>query len=172
MVVAGVLAALLVLTGALGFALPADWALLSRVPAYNLFHIAGGLVGIALVLGSGGRGAVGFNLAFGLIDLYQAVAGSVGLFPAARFAYQPLDDVLHVTLGLGLVGLGALGWAGGRPKGRRGRPRAQRARDRGDLGSLRASGIITRLGATPPDTPRRRPNAGAAASSPSRVARP
>ncbi len=143
LVVGGALAPLLVLTGALGFALPADWALLSRVPAYNLFHIAGGLVGIALVLGSGGRGAVGFNLAFGLIDLYQAVAGSVGLFPAARFAYQPLDDVLHVTLGLG-----------------------------GHLGSPRASGIITGLGATPPDTPRRRPNAGAAASSPSRVARP
>jgi hypothetical protein len=45
------------------------------------------------------------------------VAGSVGLFPAARFAYQPLDDVLHVTLGLGLVGLGALGWGRGAAEG-------------------------------------------------------
>ena len=114
LVVAGALAPLLVLTGALGFALPPDWALLSGRPACNLFHIAGGLAGIALVLRAGGRGAVGFNLAFGLIDLYQAVAGSVGLFPAPWFAYQPLDDVLHITLGLGLVGLGALGWAGGR----------------------------------------------------------
>ena len=102
LVVAGALAPLLVLTGALGFALPPDWALLSGRPACNLFHIAGGLAGIALVLRAGGRGAVGFNLAFGLIDLYQAVAGSVDLFPAALFAYQPLDDVLHVTLGLGL----------------------------------------------------------------------
>ena len=109
LVVAGALAPLLVLTGALGFALPPDWALLSGAPAYNLFHIAGGLAGIALVLRAGGRGAVGFNLAFGLIDLYPAVAGSVDLFPAALFAYRPLDDVLHVTLGLGLVGLGALG---------------------------------------------------------------
>ena len=41
------------------------------------------------------------------------MAGSVDLFPAALFAYQPLDDVLHVILGLGLVGLGALGWRRG-----------------------------------------------------------
>jgi hypothetical protein len=110
-VVAATLGPLLVLTGALGFALPPGWALLSGASAYNLFHVASGLVGIALVLRAGGRGAVGFNLAFGLIDLYQAMAGSVGLFPAPWFAYQPLDDVLHNTLGLGL---GALGWAGGR----------------------------------------------------------
>jgi hypothetical protein len=113
LVVAGALAPLLVLTGALGFALPPDWALLSGRPAYNLFHIAGGLAGIALVLQAGGRGAVGFNLAFGLIDLYQAVAGSVDLFPAALFAYRPLDDLLPVTLGLGLVGLGHSAGAGG-----------------------------------------------------------
>ena len=106
LVVAGALAPLLVLTGALGFALPPDWALLSGRPAYNLFHIAGGLAGIALVLRAGGRGAVGFNLAFGLIDLYQAVAGSVDLFPAALFAYQPLDDVLHVNPGAGPGGRG------------------------------------------------------------------
>lgn len=35
------------------------------------------------------------------------MAGSVDLFPAALFSYQPLDDVLHVTLGLGLVGHGS-----------------------------------------------------------------
>jgi len=111
--VAGTLAPLLVVTGALGFALRPDWALMSGAPTYNLFHIASGLVGIARVLRAGGRGAVGFNLAFGLIDLYQAVAGSMDLFPAALFAYRPLDDVLHVILGLGLVGLGALGWGRG-----------------------------------------------------------
>jgi hypothetical protein len=108
-VVASVLAPLLVLTGALGFALPASWALLSGAPAYNLFHGVAGMVGICLVIRFGGRGAVAFNLGFGLVDLYQALAGSVGLFPAALFAYRPLDDVLHVVLGLGLVGLGVLG---------------------------------------------------------------
>src|SRR5260370_25163365 len=121
LVVAGALAPLLVLTGAVGLARPPVWALLSGRPAYNLFHIAGGLAGIALVLRAGGRGAVGFNLAFGLIDLYQAVAGSVDLFPAALFAYRPLDDLLHVTLRLGLLGLGALGWRrgmAGAPAGR------------------------------------------------------
>lgn len=73
------------------------------------------------MLRGGGQGAVGFNLGFGLIDLYQAVAGAADVFPAALFAYRPLDDVLHVALGLGLVGLGALGWrrgAAGEPPGR------------------------------------------------------
>jgi hypothetical protein len=67
--------------------------------------------------GPGAGARSGSPRGFGLIDLYQAVAGSVGLFPAARFAYQPLDDVLHVTLGLGLVGLGALGWGRGAAEG-------------------------------------------------------
>jgi hypothetical protein len=71
------------------------------------------MVGICLVIRFGGRGAVAFNLGFGLVDLYQALAGSVGLFPAALFAYRPLDDVLHVVLGLGLVGLGVLGRGSG-----------------------------------------------------------
>jgi len=119
--VASGFAPLLVLTGVLGFVLPPGWALLSGAPAYNLFHIASGLLGTGLVWGARSRGAVGFNLGFGLIDLYQALAGSADLFPAALFAYLPLDDVLHVALGLGLVGLGVLG---------RGRPRPGRLRDR------------------------------------------
>jgi hypothetical protein len=61
----------------------------------------------------GGQGAVGFTLGFGLIDLYQALAGAVGLFPAGLFAYRLLADALHVALGLALVGLGALGWRRG-----------------------------------------------------------
>jgi hypothetical protein len=50
------LAPLLALTGALGFALPPNLALLSGTPVYNAFHIGGGLVGIALVLRGGVRG--------------------------------------------------------------------------------------------------------------------
>jgi hypothetical protein len=80
--VASVLAPLLVLTGALGFALPARWALLSGAPAYNLFHGVAGMAGIWLVIRFGGRGAVAFNLGFGLVDLYQALAGVVDLVPA------------------------------------------------------------------------------------------
>ena len=121
-VVAGALAPVLVLTGVLGFVVPPHLAWLSGAPAYNLFHIGAGLVGAGLLVRGGGRGAVAFNLAFGLIDLYQAVAAAAGLFPAVLFAYQPLDDVLHVALGLGLVGLGALGCSGDRgpEPGRRG----------------------------------------------------
>ena len=161
--VAGALVPVLVLTGVLGFVVPAHLAWLSGAPAYNLFHVGAGLAGAGLLVRGRGRGAVAFNLAFGLIDLYQAVAAAVGLFPAVLFAYQPLDDVLHVALGLGLVGLGALG-RGGDPAlapGRRG----------SGIGVVRAalapSGILIGLGATPPDTPRRRSNAGAGASSPS-----
>jgi hypothetical protein len=88
------LAPLLVLTGALVFELPPDLALVSGAPAYDAFHIAGGLVGIALVRRGGGQGAA-------------------ALVPAALFAHWPLDDVLHVTLGLSRVGLGTLGWRRG-----------------------------------------------------------
>jgi hypothetical protein len=121
-VAVGALAPVLVLTGVLGFLVPPHMAWLSGAPAYNLFHIGAGLAGAALLVRAGGRGAVAFNLAFGLIDLYQAVAGAAGLFPAFLFAYQPLDDVLHVALGLVLVGLGTLGWgaAPGPDPGRRG----------------------------------------------------
>lgn len=98
---------------------------------------------MALVARAGGRGAAGFNLGFGLIDLYQAVAGAAGLFPAALFAYRPLDDALHTALGLGLVGLGRSAGAGRWP----GTPRA---RDRGDVSRLRGFWYNHRPGGDPP----------------------
>jgi len=129
--VASVLAPLLVLTGAFGFGLPSRWALLSGAPAYNLFHGVAGMAGIWLVIRFGARGAVAFNLGFGLVDLYQVLAGLVGLFPAALFVYRPLDDVLHVVLGLGLVGLGVLGHGPGVTAARGERdPAPGRPRDR------------------------------------------
>jgi hypothetical protein len=156
------LAPLLVLTGALGFALPPHLALLSGAPAYNLFHIAAGLTGMALVARAGGRGAAGFNLGFGLIDLYQAVAGAAGLFPPRS---SPGRRPPH--------GPGARPGGPGGARPAPGGGRGPRGRGIGVMSAgFGASGIITGLGATPPDTPRRRPNAGAAASSPSRVARP
>ena len=46
---------------------------------------------------------------FGAIDLYQALAGLTGLFPARLFGLRPADHALHVGFGLLLVGVGYLG---------------------------------------------------------------
>jgi len=99
----------LVLTGIAGFLTPPRLALMSGAPAYNIFHIAFGIIGTALVLAKSARGIAGFNLVFGAADLYQAVAGIGGFFPARHFRYKPADHVVHVVLGLGLA---AVGWMG------------------------------------------------------------
>ncbi|MEO7370336.1 MAG: hypothetical protein ABIZ69_05715 [Ilumatobacteraceae bacterium] len=40
--------------------------------------------------------------------LYQAVASRRGLFPKRWFRWKPADDILHVTLGAGLVAAGLM----------------------------------------------------------------
>jgi hypothetical protein len=50
-----------------------------------------------------------FNLGFGLIDLYQALASVVGLTPIEYFHWTFVDDVLHVLIGFALVLIGAYG---------------------------------------------------------------
>lgn len=104
-----VFAPLLVLTGVAGFVLPKDTGPMSGAPAYNVFHIVAGLFGVIVLLFKSGRAARAFNVAFGAIDLYQALAGFVQLFPAAYFRWRPADDVLHVVIGAGLVLVGYLG---------------------------------------------------------------
>ncbi len=99
----------LVLTGVLGFLVPSEMALMSGAPAYNVFHIVAGLLAVALVLAKRARAVSAFNAAFGGIDLYQALAGVVGWFPAELFAYRVADHVLHVSIGAGLLVLGVLG---------------------------------------------------------------
>lgn len=102
-------APLLLLTGAAGFVVPEDKALMSGAPAYNIFHIVAGLFGVAVLLLKRGRAARAFNLAFGAIDLYQALAGFAHIFPAAHFRWRPADDILHVVFGVGLILVGLLG---------------------------------------------------------------
>jgi len=99
----------LILAGIGGFLIPARYALMSGAPAYNLFHIAFGLLGTALVFANSPRGIAAFNFGFGLGDLYQALAGLIGIFPARQFRYKPADHVVHVVLG---VALAAVGWFG------------------------------------------------------------
>ena len=104
-----IFAPVLVLSGIAGFFVPSDVALMSGAPAYNVFHLAAGTLGLLAAFAGGPRASAAFNFTFGIVDLYQAIASAAGLFPAALFAYRPADDVLHVVLGLGLAAIGALG---------------------------------------------------------------
>ena len=102
-------APLLLLAGVVGFVVPAHLSLMSGAPAYNVFHLIAGAVGLLLLRSRLAAPAIAFNLTFGLIDLYQAVAGLTGLFPAQLFALRPADHVVHVLFGLLLFGVGLLG---------------------------------------------------------------
>ncbi len=106
---------ILVLAGIGGFCLPPGP--MSGAPAYNVFHIAFGALGCALAFGAGERASAAFNLGFGLVDLYQAVASRVHLFPESWFRWKTADDVLHVVIGLGLVAVGAAGMIERGPSG-------------------------------------------------------
>jgi hypothetical protein len=101
-------APILIIAGVLGFITPPSMALMSGAAPYNLFHIFFGLVGIGLLVTKRLPLARAFNIGFGAVDLYQAVASFAGLFPTAVFAYKRADDVLHIVLGLLLVGVGVL----------------------------------------------------------------
>jgi Domain of unknown function (DUF4383) len=96
----------LILTGIAGFVVPPKKAATSGAPAYNVFHLVFGALGI---VASRRRGtARAFNLGFGAIDLYQAVASRRGWFPQRWFRWKVADDVLHVTIGAGLVAAGLI----------------------------------------------------------------
>ncbi|MBI2191381.1 MAG: hypothetical protein HYU36_05300 [Planctomycetes bacterium] len=104
-----IFAPVLVLAGILGFILPPTMSLTSGAPAYNVFHIVFGLIGLGLVISGRERLIRGFNAGFGLIDLYQAVASFLHLFPEQYFMWKTADDVLHVLIGAALVAIGLLG---------------------------------------------------------------
>ncbi len=104
-----IFAPILVLVGILGFIIPANKNLTSSATPYNLFHIAFGVIGAVIML-SGYEGAIrGFNIGFGLIDLYQAVASFANLFPKQHFKWTRADDFLHIVIGIALVVIGVFG---------------------------------------------------------------
>jgi hypothetical protein len=104
-----IFAPILILVGLLGFILPASKSLTSSAPAYNLFHIAFGLLGLGLVWSGDLPQIKLFNLGFGLIDLYQAVASFQGWIPKAQFRWTRVDDFLHIVIGAFLVAVGVFG---------------------------------------------------------------
>jgi len=106
--VLAIFAPLLILVGILGFLIPANKSLTSGAPAYNIFHIVFGALGLVLVFWGTSGGIRAFNVAFGLIDLYQAAASFLHWFPEKHFRWTRVDDVLHIVIGAILVLVGAL----------------------------------------------------------------
>jgi hypothetical protein len=104
-----VFAPLLILTGILGFIIPANKSLTSSAPAYNIFHIVFGIIGGLHVIKGDAHGIATFNVVFGIIDLYQAVASFTHIFPEKYFKWKRADDILHIVIGAGLVMVGIFG---------------------------------------------------------------
>lgn len=99
----------LILVGILGFVVPPAKAMTSGAPAYNIFHLCFGVLGGAIALWGNDNAMRAFLIGFGVIDLYQAVAGRLNWFPKAQFKWKPADDVAHVVVGLALVAIGIVG---------------------------------------------------------------
>lgn len=93
----------LVLVGLLGFIIPSHKSPTSGATPYNIFHIAFGVIGAIIVMSNHLTAVKVFNIGFGLIDLYQAVASYFGLFPKRFFKWTRVDDILHVVIGVALV---------------------------------------------------------------------
>ena len=104
-----IFAPVLILTCIAGFLIPRDKSLTSGAMPYNIFHIISGSIGLAILLVRREQWISGFNIIFGLIDLYQALASYAHLFPEQFFRWTRVDDVLHIILGLMLVGIGFYG---------------------------------------------------------------
>lgn len=104
--VLAIFAPLLILTGILGFIIPAKKSLTSGAPAYNVFHILFGLIGLAAVYFGRDVCIRSFNIGFGVIDLYQAAASFWHFFPEKQFRWKRADDILHVVIGAALVLVG------------------------------------------------------------------
>ena len=105
--VLGGFASVLLLVGILGFVAPARGSS-STAPAYNVFHLAFGVLGLALVVWGDGTAIRTFLVGFGLIDLYQALASHQHWFPESYFRWTRADDVLHLVVGAALVVVGLL----------------------------------------------------------------
>lgn len=105
-----VFAPVLILTGVAGFLIPPEKALTSGATVYNIFHIVFGALGLLLLVLRNENYIRAFNLGFGLIDLYQAIASFAHLFPEQYFKWTRADDVLHIVIGAFLVAVALYGY--------------------------------------------------------------
>lgn len=104
-----VFAPILLLIGVAGFLVPAEQSLTSGATPYNIFHLIFGSIGLLILFSKNERAAISFNIGFGLIDLYQALASFINLPPKQYFLWTRVDDILHIVIGLALVIIGTYG---------------------------------------------------------------
>src|SRR5262249_14091500 len=104
-----IFAPILVLVGIVGFIIPPNKSLTSGATPYNIFHIVFGIIGAVIALNGELNLIRVFNIGFGLIDLYQAVASYANLFPKQFFKWTRADDILHIVIGALLVLIGIFG---------------------------------------------------------------
>jgi hypothetical protein len=105
--VLGGFAVLLIAVGVLGFLPAGGRGSTSNAPAYNVFHLAFGVAGLAFAVWGDRSAARAFLVGFGLIDLYQALASHQHWVPEALFRWTPTDDLLHLVVGVMLIAAGA-----------------------------------------------------------------
>ena len=105
-----VFAPILILIGILGFVVPPEKSPTSGAAAYNLLHLVFGAIGLFLLFYRNENYIRVFNIGFGLIDLYQALASFTGIFPQEYFRWTRVDDVLHIVVGAALVFVGVYGF--------------------------------------------------------------
>ncbi len=106
--VVGGFSVLLVGVGVLGFLPAGERGSSSNAPAYNVFHLAFGVLGLALAAWGDSTAARVFLVGFGVIDLYQALASRRHWFPEASFRWTPTDDLLHLVIGVLLIVAGVV----------------------------------------------------------------
>ena len=104
-----IFAPILIIVGLAGFLVPAEQTLTSGAAPYNMFHILFGVLGLLVFWSRSEEFATYFNIGFGLIDLYQAIASYLSLPPKQYFLWTRVDDILHVLIGLALVIIGTYG---------------------------------------------------------------
>lgn len=104
-----IFAPILLLVGVGGFLVNAKQSLTSGATPYNIFHLIFAAIGLAVLLSRNELAASLFNVGFGLIDLYQALASFTDLPPKQYFLWTRVDDVLHIVIGLGLLFIGTHG---------------------------------------------------------------
>ena len=104
-----VFAPILILAAVAGFLVPPEQSLTSGATAYNIFHLIFGALGLFVFFLKSERAAVYFNVGFGLIDLYQALASWIRLPPKEYFLWTRVDYILHIIIGVALVMIGTYG---------------------------------------------------------------
>jgi glycolate oxidase iron-sulfur subunit len=109
-------APILLLVGVAGFLIPAEQSLTSGAAPYNVFHLIFAAIGFLILFSRSEQAASIFNIGFGLIDLYQALAGFIDLPPKQYFLWTRVDDILHIIIGLVLVIVGMYGFLNSREK--------------------------------------------------------